>query len=188
MCMQAWVCEFLVHLEHYKNSLLTRTDSQIWSYLILTIIRWSKWRGVLLFPFYRWWDWDSASTKSWKWHSQYSGTKVCWLWVFIQQTLFLPCARHRAGLWRGAHWGLTLTPARSSGSKAYNAWALSRSVSSMLLSKLGMADADVLSYMLLKRQAIFFQPSPPKSEKSVKGWQESVHWWDYSRALYTSSL
>ena len=54
--------------------------------------------------------------------------------------------------------------------------SLSRSVSSMLLSKLGMADADVLSYMLLKRQAIFFQPSPPKSEKSVKGWQESVHW------------
>ena len=112
--------------------------------LILTKILWSKYGVSIIIPILQMWDWDSASMKSWKWHSQQIGTKVNWLcvvWLF-QQTLGFydvsgPELGSGSGVW-GVHWGLTLIPARSSGSKAFSPWAPGRSVSSMLLLNLGM--------------------------------------------------
>ena len=152
--------------------------------------------SVLSVPFYRWWDWDSASMKSWKWHSQQTGTTVNWLWVvlFTQQTLgFYHVSGTELGSGGGwgwvVHWGLRLTPAKSSGSKASNPWAPGGSVSSTLLLNLGMQIQTCFP-------ACFWRVVPPSfswalpSEKinSEKGWWELVHWWDCFCALYTSSL
>ena len=117
-----------------------------------------------------------------------------WVVLFTQQTLgFYHVSGTELGSGGGwgwvVHWGLRLTPAKSSGSKASNPWAPGRSVSSTLLLNLGMQ-------MQTCFPACFWRVVPPSfswalpSEKinSEKGWWELVHWWDCFCALYTSSL
>lgn len=85
---------------------------------------------------------------------------------------FLPCVRHRAGLWWGVGVGGALGT-QTDTSKVLRQQSI-QSMSSRWVSQLHTtfkswnADTDVLSCMFLKSRAPFFQLSPPKWENQFR--------------------